>query len=101
MDPTLGRIVHYRLTAGDALATNKRREDASQQRDQMQRTRPGFQAHIGNAVSAGETVAMIVTWVVAPGSVNGKAFLDGTDTLWVTSAPEGDEPGQWSWPPRD
>ena len=32
--------------------------------------------------------------------VNGQAFLDGNDVLWVTSAREGTEPGQWSWPPR-
>lgn len=30
--------------------------------------------------------------------VNGQAFLDGNDTLWVTSAPQGDGNGFWDWP---
>ncbi|KKK65507.1 hypothetical protein LCGC14_2973460, partial [marine sediment metagenome] len=27
--------------------------------------------------------------------VNGQAFLDGNDSLWVTSVQEGYESGQW------
>lgn len=30
--------------------------------------------------------------------INGQLILDGNDTLWITSAPEGDFPGCWSWP---
>lgn len=106
MTPTIGRIVLYRITPEEADKTNQRREDARQQFPQMQRTRPGFQAHIGNPVSGGEVVPMIVTQVWPnefgpdrPG-VNGQAFLDGSDSLWVASVEEGDGAGQWSWPPR-
>lgn len=39
-------------------------------------------------------------WQDEPG-INGQVFLDGNDTLWVTSADEGTEPGQWSWPVKE
>ena len=32
--------------------------------------------------------------------VNGQVFLDGNDSLWVTSAKEGTTPGTWCWPER-
>ena len=99
MVPTIGRSVHYRVTAEEALATNKRREDARQNRDKMREERPGFQAHIGNMISEGEAVPMTITQVW-PTNVNGQAILDGNDSLWVTSVEEGDQPGQWQWPPR-
>jgi hypothetical protein len=43
-----------------------------------------------------------VDWVEpkSPYGVNGQAFLDGDQTLWVTSAPQGDWPGSWDWPER-
>jgi len=100
MTPTIGRIVHYRLTEEEALATDKRREDARQQREQMQRTRPGFQAHIGNQLTGGEIVPMMITYIPPANGVNGQVLLDGSDSLWVTSVKEGDGPGEWSWPPR-
>jgi len=33
--------------------------------------------------------------------INGQALLDGNDSVWVKSATEGDEPGQWSWGDKD
>ena len=96
----IGRMVLYRLTEEEALATNKRREDARQNAEKMREERPGFQAHVGYQVSEGRVFPMlIIAWkiTVEDGhlSVNGQVFLDGNDSLWVTDAMEGDEPGQW------
>jgi len=97
----VGLMVLYRLTAEHALATNKRREDARQNVEKMRQERPGFQAHVGNYVSEGDSVAMVVTQVhpntVGPDRVfiDGHAFLDGNDALWVISVEEGDQPGEW------
>lgn len=90
----IGQMVLYRLTAADAKATNMRREDARQNREKMREERPGFQAHVGNMVSEGDFVPMIFT-KSSHGAVNGQAFLDGNDSLWVVDATEGDQPGQW------
>ena len=93
--PTVGRIVHYKLRGTDAAYVADRRA-------------PGI-AEVpfkGNPVGEGSVVPMIVTAVwpdeFGPGApgVNGQAFLDGNDQLWVTSAAEGTAPGQWSWPSR-
>ncbi len=93
----IGLMVLYRLTEGDAKATNMRREDARQNVEKMREERPGFQAHVGNKVGVGDRVPMVVThvWDVKLGGVIGKAFLDGNDTLWVASVDEGEGPGQW------
>lgn len=66
----------------------------------------GAQAHIGNTVREGQTFPGVVVedWS-RPGETNDPArgdipcvanlqvWLDGTDTLWVTSVEEGDGPG--------
>jgi hypothetical protein len=106
MKPSIGRIVHYRLTKEEADKMMQRRTDAKEQSGQMQRARPGFQAHVGNPLSEGEAVPMIIVqvWPNEHGpdhdGVNGQALLDGNDSLWVTSAKEGEGPGTWCWPPR-
>ncbi|MDP6801123.1 MAG: hypothetical protein QF744_15040 [SAR202 cluster bacterium] len=100
MKPSIGRTVHYRLTEEEALATNKRRADADQNRETMRATRPGFQAHVGNVAAPGDVVAMVITGTVTSHVVNGQAFLDGNDSLWVMAAYEGDGPGKWAWPER-
>lgn len=89
-----GLMVLYRLTEADAKATNMRREDARQNREKMREERPGFQAHVGNMVSEGERVPMVLT-KASHGAVNGQAFLDGSDSLWVVAVAEGDQPGEW------
>ena len=100
---SVGRIVHYMLTEQDAQAVNRRRVAAAEhQTDWVM----GGQAHMGNGVRAGELVPMIVAvvWSNEHGpsfdGVNGQALLDGNDSLWVTSAKEGTEPGTWRWPER-
>ncbi len=107
MTPTVGRIVHFRLTAEQAEQVAYRRADEGR--------------HAGNPVAAGSVVPMIITAVWpdeyagnahlshhAPGTqyestfgVNGQALLDGNDSLWVTSAPQHSTGfGCWFWPPK-
>lgn len=104
MQPTIGRIVYYKLTAEDAQAINKRYSDAGNYR-KTNSTENGEQFHVGNHFSEGEIVPVIIVRVWPnefgdkPG-INGQALLDGNDSYWVTSKAEGEEKGQWSWPPR-
>jgi hypothetical protein len=100
--PTVGRIVHYKLTAEQADEISRRRVAKPWEPGWP----PGSQAHVGNPVAEGDVVAMVVVRVwpdeFGPGvdGVNGQVLLDGNDSLWVTSGQEGTEPGQWQWPPR-
>lgn len=82
---TPARIVLYTLSENDARLIEDRRAIS----------------HIGhgNAPSEGDVVPMLVVRVW-PDGVNGQAFLDGDDVLWVTSRPEGAGPGTWAWPAR-
>lgn len=106
--PTIGRTVHYQLSASDAEQINRRRTTGASIAGRTSRdTWPlGAQAHIGNSAAAGDIVPLVIVRVWpdegGPGihGVNGQCFLDGNDTLWVTSAHEGTEPGQWRWPAR-
>lgn len=93
----IGLMVLYRLTEEEALATNKRREDVRQNLDKMREEHPGFQAHVGNPIGEFERVPMIVTAICmgVPTKINGQCILDGNDSLWVTSAQEGTQPGEW------
>ena len=106
--PSIGRIVHYKLSADNEQAINRRRTTGNAIADRIAEEKwpLGAQAHIGNTAREGDVVPLMIVrvWpdeygVGVPG-VNGQAFLDGNDALWVTSAREGDGPGQWSWPPR-
>lgn len=106
--PTVGRIVHYTLTADDAERINRRRTSSKSIFDRIQEEKwpLGAQAHIGNAAHEGDVVPLMIVrvWPDEYGQgfddVNGQAFLDGNDALWVTSAKEGESSGEWVWPPR-
>jgi hypothetical protein len=102
--PTIGRIVHYRLSAQDAEAINRRRDHAaSHLRSQTGGATQGYQAHAGNSVNAGEVFPMIIVRVFGEdkhAAVSGQVFLDGSDVFWATSRIEGGAPGQWTWPER-
>lgn len=110
MIPTLGRIVHYKLTKHDAAAINKRRLDFQLFRsnfsgpsDPGQAGADGHVAHIGNQVAAGEVYAATIVraWGDTPESaVNLQVHMDGNDSFWATSRTVGDGEGHWSWPPR-
>jgi len=108
MRPTIGRIVHYKLCDGDIEMILRRRTDGSAIRAGLEKgTWPrGAQAHIGNRATVGDVLPMMIcrVWPNEFGTehdgVNGQVFLDGCDVLWVTSVGEGNNPGQWVWPPR-
>ena len=109
--PTIGRIVHYRLSADDADAINRRRTTGASIAERMKygddpqlKAWPkGAQAHIGNDAREGDVHPMVITktWGDSPTSaVNGQVLLDGNDVLWATSVCVGDGPRTFSWPTR-
>lgn len=107
MTPTLGRIVHYKLTEQDAVMINRRRDDFDAFRlgDGRGKRGTGHVAHVGNTVRGGDVFPARVVRVFPGGTedngvCNLQVDLDGTDTYWATSRIEGDEAGQWTWPPR-
>ena len=117
--PSIGRIVHYRLSADDVVSINRRRTTEKSISDRMKENRvavpgggpdvavygwpAGAQAHIGNSAAEGDVFPMLITkvWGDTPtSSVNGQAFLDGNDVLWVKSVSVGEGPRTFSWPTR-
>lgn len=124
MIPTIGRIVHFRLSAEQAEQVNRRRvrsASAGVLDANGNRLWPdGAVRHVGNPVGEGSVIPLIVTavwpeefqggWLSnhqpgteyeSPVGVNGQALLDGNDSLWVTSAPQHSQrSGCWFWPPR-
>ena len=90
MIPTVGRIVHYTLAAGDVAGVGQHRTLAEG-------------AKVGNDVREGGVYPMVIVRVWSDqdgGAVNGQVLLDGNDSLWVSSRCEGDTPGTWAAPPR-
>ena len=88
--PTVGRSVHYRLSAEDVKTIEYRRKAA-------------YSDLTGNSVCVGDTLPMTIVkvWGNTPESaVNGHVLLDGYDTLWVASVVCGEGPRTFSWPPR-
>lgn len=87
-----GRIVHYILTEKDVETIRIDRELS-------------IRASRGNNPRVGDHVPMMVVKVwpdeFGPGvpGVNGQCFLDGNDSLWVTSAKynDGFHAGTWHW----
>lgn len=113
--PTIGRIVHYRLSADDAAQVNRRRTTGASIADRIKTLVHttgdeklagwpiGAQAHIGNEAKEGDTFPMMIVQVWGPSetsAVNGQVFLDGNDVLWATSVSVGEGPRTWSWPGR-
>lgn len=86
--PSVGRIVHYRISAGDVSVIADRR-------------RATF-LKTSNVVNADDVYPAVVVRVFDPSvsTANLQVLLDGTDSYWATSRTEGDGPGHWSWPPR-
>lgn len=108
--PSIGRIVHYTLSEADAEAINRRREDAvlyaanPYNPPRVAKKPTGFQVHRGNPAHEGDVLPMLIVrvWGSSPDSVvNGQVFLDGNDTLWVTSVPRGEGNRRWAWPTRE
>ena len=103
MIPSIGRIVHYTLSAQDAEQVNRRRDDARRNTRQITEAQAGYVAHVGNDVRAGDVYPLVITrtWGSTPESaVNGQVLLDGNDLLWVTSVQQGEGERTW-WSPLD
>jgi hypothetical protein len=83
--PTIGRVVLYKLSEDDARHV------------QQQRSHDGTTA---NMTGAGRTYPAVVVSTFGGEAVNLQVLLDGPDSFWATSRHEGDEPGMWTWPPR-
>jgi hypothetical protein len=103
MIPSVGRIVHLRLSEQCAVEINRRRVDA--QRSEVAATKSGAQVHVGNSASEGDVLPLLIckVWSAEPTeqtAVNGQVFLDGNDVLWATSVAQGDASGQWHEPER-
>ena len=100
--PTIGRIVHYKLSENDIEAmANRRKPNVGHGEDWP----AGAQAHVGNKIAEGTVVPMIIVRRVGDDEINGQAFLDGNDVLWLVNIKQGtegddQEPGTWVWPPR-
>lgn len=92
------RIVLYTLRAEEADKINQRRGANVHDPAWPQ----GAVAHIGNYAQAGDVLPMLVVKHWSGDMVNGQVFLDGNDSLWVTSVHEGEpcKVGTWAWPPR-
>lgn len=96
--PTVGAIAVYQLNEQDVAAINRRRQDAAA--SGVAREQSGVQVHFGNAASVGQRLPLLIVrvWGDNPeSSVNGQVFLDGNDTLWVSSRPQGDGPGMFTF----
>lgn len=116
--PSIGRIVHYRLTPQDVEQIMRRRTTGAsiaerikqqvmtpdQDAEKMPKVVPswpaGAQAHIGNDVQAGDILpAMVLRVWGESGCSNLKVQLDGSDEFWATSISfdETKAPGTWHW----
>jgi hypothetical protein len=113
--PTIGRLVHYKLSAQDAEQINRRRTTDTSIAERMKHAVPsadgtavpiygwpyGAQAHIGNDAREGAVYPMLIVKVWGndiESAVNGQVFLDGNDVFWATSRTVGEQPGQFMWP---
>lgn len=89
--PTKGRIVMYRLSQNDIESIEGRRRSSN-----------GLLA--GNPMSEGQAFPFLITqdWggQLPNQAVNGQLFLDGNDSMWLTSRHVGEGPGTWFWPVR-
>ena len=96
---TVGRLVLYKLSADDAEQINRRRADNADHTAANEDWPTGAQAHVGNPAQEGDLLPTLVVKVWENNLLNGQVFLDGNDSLWITSAAQGGETGQWDWMP--
>jgi len=86
MKPSLGRIVIYNATEGEQK--KMKALDDSGKGCNVQKQLPAVVVAVWGEQPTEESV------------VNLKVMLDGSTCLWVTSAHQGTEPGQWQEPVR-
>lgn len=83
--PTIGRMVHYKMSAHDVASISaKRLKDGTS----------------GNTPATGELypATIVRVWNGDHAGVNLQVHLDGPDAHWATSRNEGESEGQWIWP---
>lgn len=101
--PTQGRIVLYCLSEEDADAINRCRTQGNSVavRAKSGHWPMGAQAHLGNAVLAGDVFPAMVVRVIEDDLINIQVFLDGTDIFWAAnkSVSDGPVPGCFHWMP--
>jgi hypothetical protein len=96
---TVGQMVLYTLSEGDAVEVNRRRAHATFHLNAHRERADGSQIHVGNEVAGGDVFPMVVVGVEGSGSlaaVNGQVMLDGNDTLWVRLVREGSGPATFA-----
>ena len=84
--PSIGVIVHYRLTVQDCENINRNREYSTV------KWAPVFE---------GVECACLITCVLNHCNINGQVFLDGIDNLWVQNIKHGALAGQWHYSGAD
>ena len=91
--------MNYKLSSSDAEKINRRRTTSLSIKERIKEKLwpEGAQAHIGNEAREGQILPMVITGIWGETCVNGQVFLDGSDTLWVTSVQQGNEPGNWNY----
>lgn len=109
MNPTIGRIVIFKITEKQAAEITRRRTTSADIRRRIEKNDPaemssswpiGAQAHIGGEVSQGCEYPMMIVRVWPDETISGQVFLDGNDVFWVMQVAEGNENGYWHWPER-
>lgn len=97
MKPTIGRIVHYKLSAADAQLINSSRSTRAKREGVVSQ-------HLGNHAEAGQVFPATIVRIFDPegsiGTANLQVTLDGVDVYWATSRKIGNDDGDWTWPPR-
>jgi hypothetical protein len=96
--PSLGRIVHYTLSAQDVEVINRRREIS-----RRAAAASSEQIFFGNVAKEGDVFPMMITKIwgnESTSAVNGQVYLDGNDIYWVTSVKVGEGPQTFKWPTR-
>ena len=89
MTPSIGRIVHYRLSRSDCQEINRRRADYM---DSWRKTVELGKLPVTPVISRMSAIRYpkgrsILRWSQAfsPATVNLQVHLDGNDTFWATS----------------
>lgn len=98
-----GRIVYFVFDEQRAAEVMRRRTTGQSIADRVKSFAwpIGAQAHVGNAVAAGDICPAMVlkAWHDVEGVSNLKVMLDGSDEYWATSIPfdAAKTPGTWHW----
>lgn len=96
--PSIGRIVHYRLSEQDVVQVMRRRTtpDAIRERIAEGRWPVGAQAHVGQPVEVGDVVPVLIVKTWSGDTISGRAFLDGSDELALHGVLSGESPDRKS-----